>query len=52
MGAMSGLFVQRQTDRGEGGLGLLVDGASGELRRDWLVSLCADVAALRRQGAK
>ena len=34
------------------GSSLLVDGASGTLRRDWLVSLCADVAALRRQGAK
>ena len=34
------------------GSSLLVDGASGALRRDWLVSLCADVAALRRQGAK
>ena len=32
------------------GSALLVDGASGKLRRDWLVSLCADVAALRREG--
>ena len=32
------------------GSALLVDGASGELRRDWLASLCADVAALKREG--
>jgi glutamate 5-kinase len=32
------------------GSALLVDGASGALRRDWLVSLCADVAALKREG--
>lgn len=32
------------------GSALLVDRDSGELRRDWLKSLCADVAALRREG--
>ena len=32
------------------GSALLVDGETGELRRDWLGSLCADVAALRRRG--
>ena len=32
------------------GSALLVDGASGELRRAWLQSLCADVAALKRDG--
>ncbi len=32
------------------GSALLVDARSGELRRDWLVSLCADVAALKREG--
>ena len=32
------------------GSALLVDGASGALRRDWLVSLCADVAALKAEG--
>ncbi len=32
------------------GSALLVDGATGELRRDWLISLCADVAALKREG--
>jgi glutamate 5-kinase len=34
------------------GSALLVDGAKGELRRDWLKSLCADVAALKREGVK
>jgi glutamate 5-kinase len=34
------------------GSSLLVDGKSGQLRRDWLVSLCADVAALRKESAK
>ncbi|HVV28628.1 MAG TPA: glutamate 5-kinase [Rhizomicrobium sp.] len=33
------------------GSALLVDGAKGELRRAWLASLCADVAALRKEGA-
>jgi glutamate 5-kinase len=34
------------------GSALLVDGGKGELRREWLTSLCADVAALKRQGVK
>ena len=34
------------------GSALLVDGAKGELRRAWLTSLCADVAALKQAGAK
>jgi glutamate 5-kinase len=34
------------------GSALLVDGAKGELRRAWLQSLCADVAALKRGGAR
>ncbi|HWY62085.1 MAG TPA: glutamate 5-kinase [Rhizomicrobium sp.] len=34
------------------GSALLVDGASGELRRDWLASLCADVVDLKRQGKR
>jgi glutamate 5-kinase len=34
------------------GSALLVDGASGALRRDWLVSLCADVAALKAEGGQ
>ncbi len=32
------------------GSALLVDAAKGELRRDWLASLCDDVAALKKQG--
>jgi glutamate 5-kinase len=32
------------------GSALLVDSAKGELRRDWLASLCDDVAALKKQG--
>jgi glutamate 5-kinase len=32
------------------GSALLVDSASGDLRRDWLKSLCADVAALKDAG--
>ena len=30
------------------GSALLVDGAKGELRRDWLASLCDDIAALKK----
>ena len=32
------------------GSALLVDGGKGELRREWLASLCDDVAALRKNG--
>ncbi|HUO87557.1 MAG TPA: glutamate 5-kinase [Rhizomicrobium sp.] len=32
------------------GSALLVDAGTGALRRDWLKSLCADVAALKREG--
>jgi glutamate 5-kinase len=32
------------------GSSLLVDGETGALRRDWLASLCADAANLRREG--
>jgi len=32
------------------GSALLVDAETGALRRDWLDSLCADVAALKREG--
>jgi glutamate 5-kinase len=52
MDAMSGLLSNTKMIVVKVGSSLLVDGASGTLRRDWLVSLCADVAALRRQGAK
>jgi glutamate 5-kinase len=34
------------------GSALLVDGATGTLRREWLKSLCADVAALKTAGAQ
>lgn len=34
------------------GSSLLVDGAKGEVRRVWLTSLCADIAALKQAGAK
>ncbi len=52
MVAVSGLFSNAKLIVVKVGSSLLVDGGSGRLRRDWLVSLCADVAALRRQGAK
>jgi glutamate 5-kinase len=52
MVAVSGLFSNAKLIVVKVGSSLLVDGASGTLRRDWLVSLCADVAALRRQGAR
>ena len=50
MDAMSGLLSNAKLIVVKVGSSLLVDGASGALRRDWLVSLCADVAALRRAG--
>src|SRR6201996_9148868 len=34
------------------GSALLVDSATGTLRRDWLKSLCADVAALKQAGSR
>jgi glutamate 5-kinase len=49
---MSGLFSGVKLMVVKVGSSLLVDGKSGTLRRDWLVSLCEDVAALRRQGTK
>ena len=49
---MSGLFANAKLVVVKVGSSLLVDGRSGQLRRDWLVSLCADVAALRSHGAK
>jgi len=52
MDAMSGLFAGARLIVVKVGSSLLVDGKSGQLRRDWLVSLCADVAALRSHGAK
>jgi glutamate 5-kinase len=49
---MSGLFSKARLIVVKVGSALLVDGASGELRRDWLVSLCADVAALKQGGKR
>src|ERR1700733_6814809 len=49
---MSGLFSGVKLMVVKVGSSLLVDGKSGTLRRDWLVSLCEDVAALRHQGTK
>src|SRR4051812_11091054 len=34
------------------GSSLLVDAANGRLRREWLRSLCADVASLKREGCE
>ena len=47
---MSDIFSEAKLIVVKVGSALLVDGESGALRRDWLVSLCADVAALRREG--
>ena len=47
---MSGIFSKSKRLVVKVGSALLVDGASGELRRDWLISLCADVASLKREG--
>ena len=48
--AMSGIFANAKLVVVKVGSALLVDGARGELRRDWLASLCDDVAALKKQG--
>jgi glutamate 5-kinase len=47
---MSGIFSKPKRIVVKVGSALLVDGASGELRRAWLQSLCADVAELKGQG--
>jgi glutamate 5-kinase len=47
---MSAIFSKAKRLVVKVGSALLVDGTSGELRRDWLVSLCADVAALKQDG--
>ncbi|HWA69449.1 MAG TPA: glutamate 5-kinase [Rhizomicrobium sp.] len=49
---MSGLFAGAKLVVVKVGSALLVDGATGSLRRDWLVSLCADVARMKQQGIK
>jgi glutamate 5-kinase len=47
---MSDLFAKARLIVVKVGSALLVDSATGELRRDWLISLCADVAALKKDG--
>src|ERR1700719_2566753 len=47
---MSGIFSKARLIVVKVGSSLLVDAGSGELRRDWLISLCADVAGLKREG--
>ncbi len=47
---MSNLFSNAHRIVVKVGSALLVDGATGELRRDWLTSLCADVAVLKKEG--
>jgi glutamate 5-kinase len=47
---MSALFDKARRVVIKVGSALLVDSASGELRRAWLESLCADVAALKQEG--
>ena len=48
---MSGIFSGARLIVVKVGSALLVDGAKGELRREWLASLCDDVAALKKDGA-
>ncbi|HEY5347457.1 MAG TPA: hypothetical protein VIJ72_04635, partial [Rhizomicrobium sp.] len=47
---MSDIFSDAKLIVVKVGSALLVNGETGALNRDWLVSLCADVAALRREG--
>jgi len=47
---MSAIFSNAKLIVVKVGSALLVDGASGELRRAWLESLCTDVAALKSEG--
>ena len=49
---MSDIFSSAKLVVVKVGSALLVDGAKGELRREWLTSLCADVAALKREGVR
>jgi glutamate 5-kinase len=49
---MSDLFSDARLIVVKVGSALLVDGGTGELRREWLLSLCADIAALKREGRK
>jgi glutamate 5-kinase len=47
---MSDIFAASKLAVVKVGSALLVDGAKGELRRDWLASLCDDVAAMKNRG--
>src|SRR5690349_1874961 len=47
---MSDIFASARLVVVKVGSALLVDGAKGELRRDWLTSLCDDIAALKKKG--
>jgi glutamate 5-kinase len=49
---MSDIFAGAKLVVVKVGSALLVDGAKGELRRDWLKSLCGDIAGLTRGGVK
>jgi glutamate 5-kinase len=49
---MSDVFANTRLVVVKVGSALLVDGGKGELRRTWLTSLCADVAALKKAGTK
>jgi len=47
---MSDIFAGAKLVVVKVGSALLVDGAKGELRRDWLASLCDDIAGLKKNG--
>ena len=46
---MTDLLAAARTVVVKVGSALLVDAKTGNLRRDWLKSLCADVVALKRE---
>jgi glutamate 5-kinase len=47
---MTDVFAKAKRIVAKIGSALLIDSGTGRLRREWLESLCADVAALRAQG--
>jgi len=47
---MNDIFAKAKLVVVKVGSALLVEASKGELRRDWLASLCDDVAALKKQG--
>src|SRR5690348_4480634 len=47
---MSDVFAKAKLIVVKVGSALLVDAVTGALRRDWLKSLCADIAALKKEG--